>query len=483
MNRMPLPLLHEAIPTLTWVFLALSLSACSRSATEICSSGLVCPPGWACTADGQACIQGHCGDGIRQEDEACDDGNTQSGDGCNSTCTSDESCGNGVLDPNEACDDGNTVNDETCSANCLHAPECGNGFIDEKEECDPPGDREGFTCSRNCKIAFCGNGKIDEGEECDDGNTSDDDSCLNTCRLNICGDGHRNPDKEACDDGNQVTEAACPYGTKDCTLCNDNCTAELALNGAYCGDGRQDPNEACDDGPANGTKRCPYGLENCKVCNADCSAREDGTVSYCGDGTKDDLFEDCDFGHDACGTCTARCKHIDPKQAQGSITVTNIRTIANDHNGDGDTLVISDGWRLPLILILSKNCTTQSHECHMEHDQAHCCVQLGNKGETESQLTNYIRDAINEVYSNPVTPPLLNISAEIEPTSPPVIQLTHGAQASWGNQPIKTNNTDGLQVEGMSGGVGHDCVENSLCDSDDDCVFGLQCQSDKHCRY
>src|SRR5262249_41610059 len=48
-----------------------------------------------------------CGDGILQEGEECDDGNTVSGDGCSATCKH-EVCGNHVLDPGEQCDDGNT---------------------------------------------------------------------------------------------------------------------------------------------------------------------------------------------------------------------------------------------------------------------------------------------------------------------------------------------------------------------------------------
>ena len=47
-----------------------------------------------------------------------------------------ETCGNGrVDDPCEQCDDGNREGGDRCSANC-YDEECGNGFKDVNEECD-----------------------------------------------------------------------------------------------------------------------------------------------------------------------------------------------------------------------------------------------------------------------------------------------------------------------------------------------------------
>jgi cysteine-rich repeat protein len=66
-----------------------------------------------------ACRLASCGNGTPDPGEVCDDGNIVSGDGCNSTCTSQETCGNGVADlPAEQCDDGNTVNGDGCSSTC-----------------------------------------------------------------------------------------------------------------------------------------------------------------------------------------------------------------------------------------------------------------------------------------------------------------------------------------------------------------------------
>jgi cysteine-rich repeat protein len=59
--------------------------------------------------------------------EQCDDGNTSSGDGCNSTCTSTEICGNKFLDPGEQCDDGNLVSGDGCSSICQSDISCAVG--------------------------------------------------------------------------------------------------------------------------------------------------------------------------------------------------------------------------------------------------------------------------------------------------------------------------------------------------------------------
>jgi cysteine-rich repeat protein len=480
MNRMSFPFIRKAMTTLPWVLVALSLAACSNSTTESCSSGLVCPTGWTCSAAGDACIQGHCGDGIEQDNEVCDDGNHQDGDGCNSTCTSNEKCGNGHFDPGEACDDGNTVNGDSCSEDCKHSAECGNRIIDANEECDPPGDRDGYLCNQSCQIAFCGNGQLDEGEQCDDGNTNDDDDCLTTCLWNTCGDGHRNPATEACDDGNRSTETTCLYGTKDCTICQADCQAEVTINGSYCGDGKKDANETCDDGLANGKKTCPYGMKDCKVCNADCKAQEDGTGSYCGDAIRNAPFEECDFGQ-ACGTCSTQCKFIAPNQATGSITVTNPGKIH-----EGDVVVLSDGSNLPVTFRFSATCGspwTYSYTCDDGDNQPACCISLKKSADVYDgapQLASKLRDAVNMMFWPPLA--ALNVSAIIEDSSDTVVQLTHGSPVAWGNQYIKTTTTSGLAVEGMSGGVGHDCPDNSQCMSDDDCATNSECKRDMHCR-
>ena len=147
-----------------------------------------------------------CGNGVVDPGEACDDGNTQSGDGCSADCSSTEVCGNGVLDPGEACDDGNTQSGDGCSADCSSTEVCGNGILDIGEECDDgtSNSRTPNACRPGCHLPVCGDGIVDSefGEVCDDGNTRSGDGCSYDCRsTEVCGNGIIDPGEE-CDDGN-----------------------------------------------------------------------------------------------------------------------------------------------------------------------------------------------------------------------------------------------------------------------------------------
>ena len=72
-----------------------------------------------------------CGNGIISGDETCDDGNLVSGDGCSSSCSTENGwvctgepsscntvCGNGIISGDETCDDGNLVSGDGCSDIC-----------------------------------------------------------------------------------------------------------------------------------------------------------------------------------------------------------------------------------------------------------------------------------------------------------------------------------------------------------------------------
>lgn len=64
-----------------------------------------------------------CGNGQLDENEACDDGNNESCDGCSADCTRiDAVCGDGLRECSEACDDGNTIPGDGCEANCTLPP-------------------------------------------------------------------------------------------------------------------------------------------------------------------------------------------------------------------------------------------------------------------------------------------------------------------------------------------------------------------------
>ncbi len=212
-----------------------------------------------------------CGNGVIEGAEACDDGNTDDGDGCSALCeieagwvcvgepseceeASSIVCGDGVIQVTEACDDGNTDAGDGCSATCavedgwicegepsvcteVVEAECGDGVIEGDEECDDGDTDANDGCSATCTIEegwicagepsvcveegviVCGDGKVEGDEECDDGDTEDGDGCSATCTIeegfdcygepSICAPA-LNPDASA-----QIAAvwALCPEGT------------------------------------------------------------------------------------------------------------------------------------------------------------------------------------------------------------------------------------------------------------------------------
>ena len=288
---------------------------------------------------------GICGDGTRNIDEDCDDGNTNNGDGCSAQCQDETKnpdgsdtavCGNGKKESGEACDDGNHEDGDGCSADCKHADytddpsdeptsTCGDGIIEGDEVCDDGNQENGDTCSADClqilqvepenPDAECGNGILENQETCDDENTLSGDGCSTDCKIEDgwtcfyttcfpiqCGNGILEKG-EVCDAGLNAKD----YGYD--AFGNLNCTSDCE-HAAYCGDGllNADYGEACDQGELNGT--VPYGNNGCTT---DCQR-----TPFCGDGiftrqynTAEDaiIAEDCDpKDPNASDGCTDDCK-------------------------------------------------------------------------------------------------------------------------------------------------------------------------------
>ena len=155
-------------------------------------------------------------DGIKEEGEACDDGNEVNTDGCLTTCKLAD-CGDSyVYAGQEECDDGDkNSNDAACTVECKKAT-CGDNHVqDGVEECDEGVmNADDAACTSVCRAATCGDGFVQLGvEDCEDGNQDDTDEC-NACKYTYCGDGvEQRPnglgEVEGCDDGNQVETDDC----------------------------------------------------------------------------------------------------------------------------------------------------------------------------------------------------------------------------------------------------------------------------------
>lgn len=288
-----------------------------------------------------------CGDGeINQENEICDDGNTQPGDGCTGVCKVEPNwacnvegepcelliiCGNGRIEPGEVCDDGNDDDDDGCNSTCE--------FQSPNYICPKAGE----PCVR---VVFCGDQRINGDENCEDGNTESGDGCDQDCHREegwscptpnepclpppYCGDAELDlVAGEACDDGNSEGGDGC---SADCTEIESGyiCPSpgEPCQDTTQCGDGRVTGEETCDDvndDPDDGCHdcviqkgyTCPYPAAKC--------------VPKCGDGLII-LNEECDDGNTEDGDgCTSICEWEDGFVCSGEPPDYNCRaTICGD---------------------------------------------------------------------------------------------------------------------------------------------------------
>jgi fibro-slime domain-containing protein len=214
-----------------------------------------------------------CGDGILGITEACDDGNTQGGDGCSADCEAVEPgfycpiagsacvqivCGDGVMEANEQCDDGNATSGDGCDSSCRLEP----GWV-----CPVVGVR--------CQAAECGDGIVAGIEACDDGNQVDGDGCDSSCQLEW--------------------GFHCPVPGEECEP-------------TRCGDGIVQGLEQCDDWVEDdGEEDLPF--DGCYQCRKEPSCSGGLCESFCGDGVIFGVGEECDDGNTRNGDgCSSTCK-------------------------------------------------------------------------------------------------------------------------------------------------------------------------------
>ncbi len=181
-----------------------ALAGCLAPQASRCSDGRVCAPGLICVADQALCATpaqlAACA--TSSDGEHCVAADIQLGICTGGVCQS-SGCGNGRVEPGEACDDGNTVSGDGCSADCASLETCGNTITDVGEQCD------------------CGTASnVKPG--CTGPNSDTSGLCGLTCQLR-CGDGVVSPD-EGCDPGASAT-VSCPSAVYDrgITTCSASC--------------------------------------------------------------------------------------------------------------------------------------------------------------------------------------------------------------------------------------------------------------------
>ncbi|EDM78420.1 putative lipoprotein [Plesiocystis pacifica SIR-1] len=248
-----------------------SLTACSSSGGDInqVQESITTFETAATVDDGNDEIDG---DTMGGEEETLDEGTDSSESG-----GVPPNCGDGILTTDEACDDGNTEDGDGCSADCL--------TVDPGYQCQPPGE----PCQM---VVICGDGLVQLPELCDDGNTEDGDGCsafckveigwdcqgepTSTCEETVCGDGIMEG-AESCDDGNAIPLDGC----------DDQCQQEpncppMGACSSECGDGLV-LGEECDDGNTLDGDGCSAectvedgfvcGQEECEMINGECILR------------------------------------------------------------------------------------------------------------------------------------------------------------------------------------------------------------------
>ena len=138
-----------------------------------------------------ACARTRCGDGFRDPGatptEACDDGNTSNGDGCDNDCTFTCASAADCTDPN-ACNGA-----ETCTMPGTMGSRCAAGAAPAVGSvCDAdmmPGTRDICRAGGMCRRSTCGDGFVDPGaapvESCDDSNSVSGDGCSSVCATEM----------------------------------------------------------------------------------------------------------------------------------------------------------------------------------------------------------------------------------------------------------------------------------------------------------
>ena len=206
---------------------------------------------------------------------------------------------------------------------------CGNGIVDPGEQCDDGNVFDGDCCSSSCRPENPGGWCPDDGNICTDDVCDGAGNCVHPPKSGLCDDGNECTVGDTCADGICAPGGPAPAGTPcgaAIDLCGTSrcdglgaCVRDPAPDGVACNDG-----DACTTGDTCRGGTCVGGPTTscgpCRVCepqrgcipvrSAGCPAprvrRPRKLRIDCHDGTIENQPVDplCDVDHAADGTCT-----------------------------------------------------------------------------------------------------------------------------------------------------------------------------------